>query len=362
MKTDLNLQRVEELVARHYIRRARHPTLPFTIYNYTERAQYQRVWTPETRGCRGLILDDDATIVARPWDKFFGLNEMPETRLEALPDGPIEVTVKEDGSLGILYRTPDGYAIATRGSFTGKQAVWATEYLQANYDLAGLPDEITLLFEIIYPENRVVLDYGGREALILLGARRFDGYDLPRAEVAPFAARYGFPLVPEVTAHGLEDLLEQASIVKGVEGWVLRFPNGLRVKLKTEDYVTLHRVIFGLTPERVREALLADWTAFLTQIPEELRPEVEAQARQITDAVEAMETRVLAAFAATQAAVAGDPSRKAFALHVMAHYPEERPYLFKLLDGRPIREDILKNLDLRALLGPVAPLELTPRE
>ncbi len=39
-------------------------------------------------------------------------------------------------------------------------------------------------------------------------------------------------------------------------------------------------------------------------------------------------------------------SRKAFAMHVVSQYPAERPYLFALLDGKPIRELLLKNLDL----------------
>jgi hypothetical protein len=42
-------------------------------------------------------------------------------------------------------------------------------------------------------------------------------------------------------------------------------------------------------------------------------------------------------------------SRKAFALAVQED--ADRPYLFKLLDGKPIRELLLRDLDLRDLAG-----------
>jgi hypothetical protein len=51
------------------------------------------------------------------------------------------------------------------------------------------------MFEIIYPENRIVLDYGERQDLVLLAGRnRFTGEYLPFGEVRELAERYGFAL------------------------------------------------------------------------------------------------------------------------------------------------------------------------
>lgn len=46
-----------------------------TIFNYTNKAAYGRFWNDATTACRGLIVDRDGRIVARPFPKFFGVSE-----------------------------------------------------------------------------------------------------------------------------------------------------------------------------------------------------------------------------------------------------------------------------------------------
>jgi hypothetical protein len=159
------------------------------------------------------------------------------------------VTAKLDGSLGILYRADDGARVATRGSFVSVQAQWATAHLRRRYDLRDLPDGLTLLWEIIYPGNRVVLNYGAQADLYLLGARRIsDGADLAYDAVTALAEQYGFPVVPRVPITTVAELLQLAEGAIGVEGWVVRWPSGLRVKIKTMEYLALHRLLSNLTP------------------------------------------------------------------------------------------------------------------
>src|SRR5690606_23624256 len=89
------------------------------------------------------------------------------------PDMPIlGAWDKIDGSLGIQYRLPDGrQAIATRGSFTSDQALHATKRLrEAGWDIMPHDFAFTWLWEIVYPGNRVVVDYGDRDELVYLGA------------------------------------------------------------------------------------------------------------------------------------------------------------------------------------------------
>ena len=58
---------------------------PLRIYNYTFRAQIDKIWNPITRASRGLVVGLDGVIHARPLEKFFNAGEAPETRWEALP-------------------------------------------------------------------------------------------------------------------------------------------------------------------------------------------------------------------------------------------------------------------------------------
>ena len=176
------------------IRVQSHPELPLFIANYTEQVQFKRQWDDLTLMCRGLIFDRDGEIVARPFKKFFNMGEgfEPEKPAPLPPDEPFEVTEKMDGSLGILYWAGGEPFIASRGSFTSEQAQRGTAILRrilppdAYYRLKR---RATYLFEIVYPENRIVVDYGGREDLVLLAVINNEtGEDLrqPAPHEGPF--------------------------------------------------------------------------------------------------------------------------------------------------------------------------------
>jgi RNA ligase. len=174
------------------------PQAELLLFNYTARATYENTWNAVEVASHGLIVHwPGAQLAALPFPKFFNVGQRPDTALDELGvhPGPVEVTSKLDGSLGILYRSSDGFAVATRGSFTSPQAVWATEHLRTHYDLSALPDDVTLLFEIVYPDNPEgpIPRYGQTADLVLIGARRFDGYDAAYTELRAFGDQFGFP-------------------------------------------------------------------------------------------------------------------------------------------------------------------------
>jgi RNA ligase len=103
--------------------------------------------------CRGLVTDDKGNIVARPFKKFFNMEEGKHT-----PTSDFEVYDKMDGSLGIFFYYEGGWVMATRGSFTSDQAVKGYE-MMFKYDFANLHKDYTYLFEIIYDQNRIVVKY-----------------------------------------------------------------------------------------------------------------------------------------------------------------------------------------------------------
>jgi len=141
-----------------------HPTLPLTIWNYTEKVQYEGLWDEVTLMCRGLVTDSEGTIIARPFRKFFNMEEGKHTATSEF-----EVYEKMDGSLGIFFYYEGNPVFATRGSFTSDQAIKGREILNKYNWQYGTYEGYTYLFEIIYPENRVVVNYNGLEELIVLG-------------------------------------------------------------------------------------------------------------------------------------------------------------------------------------------------
>lgn len=123
-----------------------HPTLDLTIWNYSPKVQYERLWDDITLQCRGLVTNSKGEIVARPFKKFFNYEEH---KPEDLPNEEYEVYEKMDGSLGILFYYENEWIMATRGSFTSEQSIKGTEMLK-KYPLEKLDINNTYLFEIIY--------------------------------------------------------------------------------------------------------------------------------------------------------------------------------------------------------------------
>ncbi|MFC5902864.1 RNA ligase [Streptomyces zhihengii] len=149
----------DALDAGHVTRKA-HPELPLSIYTYTRTCQYERRWNRVTVRCRGLVADDaTGRIVALPLPKFFNAGEHASGQpyAPALPDEPFEVYDKVDGSLAVVFHYADRWHAASKGSFTSTQARWAQRRLDAG-DTSALEPGVTYLAEILYPENRIVVD------------------------------------------------------------------------------------------------------------------------------------------------------------------------------------------------------------
>lgn len=233
------------------------------IANYTPKVQYERLWTDLLLLCRGIIIDKEGQIKARPFPKFFNLEEY---QVEDLPIENFEVYEKLDGSLGILYFNKD-WQIATRGSFYSEQAAKATELLHLKYSqyLNKFEKNRTYLFEIIYPKNRIVINYGDRELLVLLAIidtqtgleYSIEDFDFPEK-----VKKYD----------GIKDLntLKTLENANG-EGFVIKFASGFRVKVKFDEYLRLHKLITQVTNKTIWEYLAGErnFEEILDRVPDE---------------------------------------------------------------------------------------------
>lgn len=241
------------------------------ILNYAADVQYEGDWTEATRVARGLILDEDDNVVARPFPKFFNFGQ-PE--VGELPEKAFDVWDKADGSLGIAYRHPrtGQVKIATRGSLKSEQAQWATDWWQTHCRHIDIPTGVTPLFEIIYPGNRIVVNYGDRAELVLLAViDNRSGADAG-GELADPREVLGWDGAV-VERHGryatIEELVEEVQTDDtrtNFEGYVVRYagdgrrPN-LRVKIKYPQYVAMHRLMMHLDSRRVWELAAVDAAA-----------------------------------------------------------------------------------------------------
>jgi RNA ligase len=249
-----------------HLEKCPHPTLPLVIWNYSRDCQYAKDWDAITMACRGLVLDQEGNVIARPFRKFFNYEEWKPELLP--PFGDCEIYEKMDGSLGILFYYADEWHLATKGSFTSDQAIKGKEILQ-KYKYKYLPTDCTYLFEIIYPENRIVVDYGSEEKLVLLAAIQTDTEE----EWDIYSQGYeelGFELVKKYDA--VKDYSDLKSLIKeNQEGFVLKFRNGFRIKIKGEEYVRLHRLLTNFSNVDIWELMRdgMDINNFLEKVPDE---------------------------------------------------------------------------------------------
>jgi RNA ligase len=333
---------------------AREDGAGLSILNYSDSAIYTPgSWdNPAVRQCRGLIVDEVRNVIARPWAKFFNHGQIEAGELDL--NAPVEVTDKMDGSLGIIHVTSGGQQrVASRGSFESDQAIHATAVLHARYPSLMSVGIITPLVEIIYPSNRIVVDYGDLDDLVLLGGVDIEtgdyigpaatatiiGWSGPRAEVFNYAT--------------LRDALA-AEPRPGKEGFCVRYRNENRiVKIKQEDYVRLHRIVTGLSERTVWEHMSEGRTmaSLLGPLPDELHQwtrgvwaRIDLEAMDVEDRARMAHHQILESLPTGWSR--GDYAEQAKRKGSLT------PLLFNLLDNRDPRPAILRNLkpagDLRA--------------
>lgn len=133
-------------------------------FNFNKKAFYHKAWNNVTCKARGLFIDTTQNkVIARSFDKFFNLNEVPQTRLENLKElcYPLKCFVKENGFLGILSidTQSNEFFITSKSDPTSAFSAYFKEILFASIStnkLNLLKDTLTqrnisLVFEVIDP-------------------------------------------------------------------------------------------------------------------------------------------------------------------------------------------------------------------
>ena len=64
------LEKLEKYYADGLLIKQTHPTKDLTIWNYSQKVQYEKLWDDITMQCRGLVTNSKGRIVARPFRKF----------------------------------------------------------------------------------------------------------------------------------------------------------------------------------------------------------------------------------------------------------------------------------------------------
>lgn len=319
-----------------YITCVKHPTLDLYIWNYNPSCQYDRAWDEYTIQCRGLITDGCGTIIARPFKKFFNVNEREDTQIYKLPKGVIEVREKLDGILGIQYYDGDKVCIATRGTFTSPFALWATEWMQKQmYTRTAFAEGYTYLYEIIYPEGRILIDYRRRSELVLLAViSNENGWEL---DIDEHGMRLGLSVPECYQYNNLYEVVFDAKQLSGnKEGYVVQFENNLRVKVKGDEYTRTQIAVMHCSSTAIWEILKAGGSidVLLDHVPDEVLDWVVEKAESLKSQYATLQREIKCWLVAT---ITLNVSRKEQAEYVLQHLDKGKAALvFMALDGKDI--------------------------
>jgi len=329
MKINLSALRERE----KFINETRHPRLNLIIWNYSQECQFARAWDKYTEQCRGLITDLEGNIVARPFKKFFNYGE--DIKLNIPTDMPI-ISEKMDGSLGIQYYDGDKVYIATRGSFSSDQANWGTHFMNevCNFTRKDFIPNKTYLYEIIYPENRIVVDYHGRNELVLLAIIDNETGDetYTKNNIESEAFRLGIHCAQRIKVNNIGELIEKTKALPGnEEGFVMHWPHegNLRLKIKGPEYVRLHKLLTEFSSISIWECLKEKQELYelLDNVPDEFFNWV----KETKDKLIAEYTEIFDRAKKAWVDVAVLPTRKDQALKVQEKYSDISGLVFSML-------------------------------
>lgn len=207
-------------------------------------------WDEVTFMSRGIIINNDTgEIVSKAFNKFFNYDPQFH-KLDITKDSYI--LEKLDGSLGITYWSPDKKEIyiATKNSFGSDMALFGNYWLYEINAKKFFNPDITYLFEIIYPENRIVIDYGSRKECVLLAMiETSTGQELPYEDTIEFANNHNISVPKKYEFKNFKEVMNMCdNLPWNEEGFVVNVPTSAGIckfKLKGEQYKTVHHTAFS---------------------------------------------------------------------------------------------------------------------
>lgn len=190
-------------------------------------------------------------------------------------------------------------------------------------------------------KNRIVIDYGDMYDLVLLAViETASGHEISYDNLINLYSKY-FPIVKKYDVK-VDDLIDLKKLEEeNKEGFVVKFKNGFRVKVKFNEYVRLHSILTNVSNLTIWEHLMNhyDFDALLDRVPDEFYNWLKRTTDALQTAYNNVEKEALKEFVRIYY-VNEIANRKSFAAEAMKS--EYRSILFKLYDKKPYDEIIWK--------------------
>ena len=213
------------------------------------------------RECRGIKFDMDGQLIARPYPKFFNLNQHPETQAGVVDwTQPHDVLDKLDGSMVHPIPLNGGITMTTRktvGDVAPKAQHWMERVSGRPYIgfcREMLATGMTPIFEWCSKTQPIVLRHTHDDAIITGIRNTRTGVFVSYDDMVYLGRQAGLPVVARLNAP-VSDIAAFAEYVRtlvGAEGHVLRFhQSGWMIKFKGEDYLNRTGILESIAHETI---------------------------------------------------------------------------------------------------------------
>lgn len=301
------------------------------------------------REFRGLIFDSKTgDIIRRPYPKFFNVGEKHETSISVLDvSQEHKILDKLDGSMICPYVVGDKEIWGTKMGFTDFSHDVA-DFVGRNvkyrdFSLDCINNGYTPIYEWMSPRNRVVIDYGPKERLVLTAVRNMrTGEFWSDSKMRCLSPVEVVGNVPGETL--TQDFINKVRGVEGLEGFVIRFNSGHMIKIKADHYCQLHRVKSDIQYERgVVELILNEKIDDLKPLlPENDLERLEEYETALNSGISDSVNKILQLAYKLES---DQISRKDFALNIAPSYqPYVNVVMFKLFGSNCPSPDLVRNM------------------
>lgn len=234
--------------------RVRDVTPTVVACNFTRKAFADNIWDEQTITARGLFLDKrTSAVVARGYDKFFGLDEYNGPTLSDYlreVTYPVRISEKANGYLGIIGIIDGELRLLSKSGITdyseNGEAILRDCTTQDQRDnlRAILSRGFSLLVEVIDPDQDPHIVSYDKKGLVLLDLVRNDEMFIPMSVIpagaalgatADGAVRYAESWIASSEAELLR-AIQDAKASEASEGVVIRDSEGGMVKVKSDWY------------------------------------------------------------------------------------------------------------------------------
>jgi hypothetical protein len=320
-------------------------------------------WDQTNKHLRSSVWNYEGELISAGFPKFTNFGENPEHF--PVPQSLKNCTVVEklDGSLLIVSKYKGQLILRTRGTVDAhtmdnghELEIFKEKFLNSINHATPDTWNVSILFEWVSPQNKIVINYGAEPDWYVVGIVRHDDYSLfEQSELDMWAKNKNFKRPATYTFSDVNDLLENVEQWKGKEGVVIYSQDGQTLhKVKAFEYLKCHafkgNATFENTIEMFFEFDMPSYQEFETKLIEKFDYECYKMVRghisticdgfkEVLNVVDGMNRFVNK--------IKSLPTRKEQAVAVFSSYGKESnrsSYIFTILDGKSLTKEQLKKL------------------